>query len=97
MGLLSLKLEAVSQLDTILVSNSMKFDWKAGLILQALGAGSTTSSYPVIYGFFTVDEVTALFKTEDKGVNWQMISDAAHGFGASSANVMGADTNIYGR
>jgi xyloglucan-specific exo-beta-1,4-glucanase len=63
----------------------------------ALGAGSTTSSYPVLYGFFTVDSVTALFKTEDAGVNWQMISDAAHGFGASSANVVGADISIYGR
>lgn len=67
------------------------------LILEALGAGSTSSSYPVIYGFFTVDGTTALFKTEDKGVNWQMISDAAHGFGASSANVVGADMSLYGR
>lgn len=51
----------------------------------------------MIYGFFTVDSVTALFKTEDQGVNWQMISDAAHGFAASSANVVGADMSIYGR
>jgi xyloglucan-specific exo-beta-1,4-glucanase len=54
-------------------------------------------SYPVIYGFFTVDGVTALFKTEDRGVNWQMISDAAHGFAASSANCVGADMSMYGR
>ncbi|RAO66001.1 uncharacterized protein BHQ10_002013 [Talaromyces amestolkiae] len=52
-----------------------------------LGKAANTTSYPVIFGFFTVDGVTALFKTEDKGVNWQIISDAAHGFGASSANV----------
>ena len=51
----------------------------------------------MIYGFFEVDGVTALFKTEDEGVNWQMISDAAHGFAASSANVVGADTSLYGR
>jgi xyloglucan-specific exo-beta-1,4-glucanase len=63
----------------------------------ALGAASTTSGYPVIYGFFTVDTVTALFKTEDQGLNWAMISDAAHGFGASSANVVGADMATYGR
>ncbi len=63
----------------------------------ALGAASTTSGYPVIYGFFTVDSVLALYKTEDKGLNWEMISDAAHGFGASSANVVGADTAEYGR
>lgn len=51
----------------------------------------------MIYGFFTVDGVTALFKTEDQGVNWQMISDATHGFAASSANCLGADMSIYGR
>lgn len=63
----------------------------------ALGAGSSSTAYPVIYGFFTVDGVTALFKTEDKGVNWAMISDASHGFGAASANVVGADMATYGR
>ncbi|KAF8854623.1 putative endoglucanase [Acephala macrosclerotiorum] len=63
----------------------------------ALGAASTTSGYPVIYGFFTVDTVTALFKTEDAGLNWAMISDANHGFAASSANVVGADMAVYGR
>jgi len=63
----------------------------------ALGAASTTSGYPVIYGFFTVDSVLALYKTEDKGLNWEMISDATHGFGAGTANVVGADTAEYGR
>ncbi|RFU28668.1 hypothetical protein B7463_g7686, partial [Scytalidium lignicola] len=63
----------------------------------ALGVGSSESSYPVIYGFFTVDGVTALFKTEDKGVNWQMISDANHGFGAASSNIVAADMTTYGR
>lgn len=63
----------------------------------ALGAGSTTSSYPVIYGFFTVDGTTSLFKTEDGGLNWAWIADAAHGFGAASSNVVGADMSTYGR
>ncbi|KUL82461.1 hypothetical protein ZTR_09954 [Talaromyces verruculosus] len=62
-----------------------------------LGKAASTGSYPVIFGFFTVDGVTALFKTEDSGINWQMISDAAHGFGASSSNVVNGDMSNYGR
>lgn len=62
----------------------------------ALGAASTSTGYPVIYGFFTVDNVLALYKTEDAGLNWAMISDAAHGFGAASANVVGASYATYG-
>ncbi|KAL2074161.1 hypothetical protein VTL71DRAFT_7939 [Oculimacula yallundae] len=63
----------------------------------ALGAGATASSYPAIYGFFTIGGTTALFKTEDAGVNWFMISDAAHGFGSAAGNVVGADTVVYGK
>jgi xyloglucan-specific exo-beta-1,4-glucanase len=62
-----------------------------------LGAGSTKTSYPVIYGFFTVSGLTTLYKTEDTGVNWVVITDAAHGFGAASANVVAADMSLYGR
>ncbi|KAL5357701.1 Avicelase III [Aspergillus floccosus] len=61
------------------------------------GKASSTGSYPVIYGFFTVDGVTALFKTEDKGANWQMISDAKNGFGAATANIVNGDLSNYGR
>jgi xyloglucan-specific exo-beta-1,4-glucanase len=62
-----------------------------------LGKASSTGSYAVIYGFFTIDGTTALFKTEDMGTNWQMISDSAHGFGAASANVVNGDMSNYGR
>ncbi|KAH1944130.1 hypothetical protein KXW30_007370 [Aspergillus fumigatus] len=61
-----------------------------------LGKASSTSSYAVIYGFFTIDGTTALFKTEDMGTNWQMISDSSHGFGAASANVVNGDMSNYG-
>lgn len=61
------------------------------------GKASSSGTYPVIYGFFTVDGVTALFKTEDAGTNWEMISDAAHGFGAASSNVVNGDLSNYGR
>ncbi|KAL4756940.1 putative endoglucanase [Aspergillus foveolatus] len=62
-----------------------------------LGKPSSASSYAVIYGFFTVDGVTALFKTEDEGTTWAMISDTEHGFGAASANVVNGDMGNYGR
>ncbi|EED24641.1 endoglucanase, putative [Talaromyces stipitatus ATCC 10500] len=62
-----------------------------------LGKAATSASYSVIFGFFTVDGVTALFKTEDQGINWQMISDSTHGFGASSANIVNGDMSNYGR
>lgn len=62
-----------------------------------LGKAAATASYAVIFGFFTVDGVTALFKTEDTGSTWEMISDATHGFGAASANVVNGDMSNYGR
>jgi len=61
----------------------------------ALGAASTT--YPNIYGFFTVSGTTALFRSADEGVTWSIISDAAHGFGAVSSNVVGADLSTVGK
>ncbi|CAL3964570.1 unnamed protein product [Diplocarpon coronariae] len=63
----------------------------------AFGAGATPTAYPAIYGFFTISGTTALFKSEDSGLNWLMISDAAYGFGAASANVVGADMAVYGK
>lgn len=67
------------------------------LTFIALGAASTSSAYLVIYGFFDVSGVTTLFKSEDKGVTWVIITDAAHGFGAASSNVVGADLSTYGK
>ncbi|CZT51371.1 probable endoglucanase [Rhynchosporium secalis] len=63
----------------------------------ALGAGATKSAYPAIYGFFTIGGTTALFKTEDAGVTWFIISDAKNGFGAVGGNTVGADTENYGK
>jgi xyloglucan-specific exo-beta-1,4-glucanase len=57
----------------------------------AFGAASKPANYPVIYGFFTISGITALFKSEDVGTSWVMISDAEHGFGAASGNVVGAE------
>ncbi|KAL6229915.1 hypothetical protein BDW75DRAFT_245300 [Aspergillus navahoensis] len=74
------------------VSSSVTAGWSFGL-----GAASSSSSYAVLYGFFTIDGITALFKTEDKGASWAQISDAEHGFGAASANVVNADIGTYGR
>ncbi|RAH45293.1 putative endoglucanase [Aspergillus brunneoviolaceus CBS 621.78] len=61
------------------------------------GKASSTGSYVVIYGFFTIDGAAGLFKSEDAGTNWQLISDASHGFGSASANVVNGDLQTYGR
>ena len=37
------------------------------------------------------------FRSDDAGVNWVKINDAAHGFGSASANCLTADPRIYGR
>jgi len=63
----------------------------------ALGAASTSTAYPVIYGFFTISAVTSLYKTEDSGANWIWITDTAHGFAAASSNYVQADMATYGR
>lgn len=98
MAELLLKLGVDAQLAGALVTTSIRVGRLNELTsTTALGAGATASSYPVIYGFFTVDNATALFKTEDQGENWQLISDAQHGFGAVSANDVGADMAKYGR
>ena len=61
------------------------------------GKPASDAAYPVLFGFFTVDGVTGLFKTEDEGVNWQLISDSSHGFGSASANIVNGDLATYGR
>lgn len=67
------------------------------LTFIALGSASTSSDYLVIYGFFEVSGVTTLFKSEDTGATWVVITDAAYGFGAASSNVVGADLSTYGK
>ncbi|KAG6845973.1 hypothetical protein H0H87_011021 [Tephrocybe sp. NHM501043] len=62
----------------------------------ALGAPATTGGYPALFAAANIGGV-GYFRSDDKGVNWVKINDAAHGFGSASANCLTADPRIYGR
>ncbi|KAF8213350.1 hypothetical protein K438DRAFT_1803829 [Mycena galopus ATCC 62051] len=62
----------------------------------ALGAPATATSYPAIFAAATIGTV-GYFRSDDGGVNWIQINDAAHGFGSASSNCISGDPRIYGR
>lgn len=62
----------------------------------ALGAPATTNGYPAVFAAANIGGV-GYFRSDDGGVNWVQINDAAHGFGSASSNVLTADPRIYGR
>ncbi|KAF3926123.1 hypothetical protein ABW21_db0209133 [Orbilia brochopaga] len=61
-----------------------------------LGAPKTSGAYWSIAGFFTIDGVAGVYRTDDAGVNWVRINDA-YGFGAADANKVAVDYKVYGR
>ncbi|KAK6353690.1 hypothetical protein TWF696_005652 [Orbilia brochopaga] len=61
-----------------------------------LGAPKTSGAYWSIAGFFTIDGVAGVYRTDDAGVNWVRINDA-YGFGAADANRVAVDYKVYGR
>ncbi|KAF7986250.1 hypothetical protein HWV62_38723 [Athelia sp. TMB] len=62
----------------------------------ALGAPKTTGGYPAIFAAANIGGV-GYFRSDDEGVTWVQINDAAHGFGSAAANCLTADPRIYGR
>ncbi|KAJ6509259.1 hypothetical protein C8R47DRAFT_1173965 [Mycena vitilis] len=62
----------------------------------ALGAPKTATSYPAIFAAANIGGV-GYFRSDDMGVNWVQINDAAHGFGSASSNCISGDPRIYGR
>ncbi|KZV99052.1 CEL6 protein [Exidia glandulosa HHB12029] len=63
----------------------------------ALGAPKTTGGYPAIFAAGNYNSVVGYFRSDDQGVNWVQIDDAAHRFGSASANCITADLRTYGR
>ena len=64
----------------------------------ALGAPASAGGYPAIYAAANVNvNGVGYFKSDDQGASWTQINDAAHGFGSASANVVAADSRVYGR
>ncbi|KAF5368557.1 hypothetical protein D9758_002431 [Tetrapyrgos nigripes] len=62
----------------------------------ALGAPSKSGGYPALFAAANIGGL-GYFRSDDSGVNWVKINDAAHGFGSVGANVLTADPRIYGR
>jgi xyloglucan-specific exo-beta-1,4-glucanase len=62
----------------------------------ALGAPKTATSYPAIFAAANFG-VVGYFRSDDMGVNWVQINDAAHGFGSAASNAISGDPRIYGR
>ncbi|KAG6876061.1 hypothetical protein C0993_005775, partial [Termitomyces sp. T159_Od127] len=63
----------------------------------ALGAPSSSGGYPALFAAANVGGTIGYFRSDDQGVNWVQINDAAHGFGSVSSNVITADLRTYGR
>ncbi|TCD63986.1 hypothetical protein EIP91_004688 [Steccherinum ochraceum] len=62
----------------------------------ALGAPAKTGGYPALFAAANIGGV-GYFRSDDAGVNWVQINDAAHGFGSASSNCIAADPRVYGR
>ncbi|KAG6895493.1 hypothetical protein C0993_009521 [Termitomyces sp. T159_Od127] len=63
----------------------------------ALGAPSSSGGYPALFAAANAGGTIGYFRSDDQGVNWVQINDAAHGFGSVGANVITADLRTYGR
>jgi xyloglucan-specific exo-beta-1,4-glucanase len=63
----------------------------------ALGAPKSSGGYPAVFVAANYDGSVAYLRSDDQGVNWVKINDAAHGFGSTSANCISADARVYGR
>ena len=62
----------------------------------ALGKSAPNSSYPSIFMNGEVNNVTAIFRSDDEGVTWNQISDSL-GFGGYGNNVLAGDPRVFGR
>ncbi|KDQ63817.1 carbohydrate-binding module family 1 protein [Jaapia argillacea MUCL 33604] len=62
----------------------------------ALGAPATAGGYPAVFAAANIG-IVGYFRSDDGGVNWVQINDAAHGFGSAASNPLTADPRIYGR
>ncbi len=67
---------------------------------EAVGFGKAApdSDYPTVFIFGTVDGVTGIFRSTDKGETWNRVNDDEHEYGglANGEFVVG-DANVFGR
>lgn len=60
------------------------------------GAPKSTTSYLSIYTYAVVDNIRAIFRSDDEGITWIRINDDKNQFGCANADISG-DRKIYGR
>lgn len=63
----------------------------------SLGAPKAAGGYPSLFAIAAFGSQSGYFRSDDQGLNWVQINDAAHGFGSYSANAISGDPRIYGR
>ncbi|KAG8893201.1 hypothetical protein FRC00_010856, partial [Tulasnella sp. 408] len=61
------------------------------------GAAKTSGGYPSVFAIGTYNSVVGVYRSDDQGSTWSRLDDAAHAFGAGSANVVSGDQRIWGR
>jgi xyloglucan-specific exo-beta-1,4-glucanase len=47
----------------------------------SVGVPSESGGTPTLFAAGTIGGVTAIYRTDDNGANWSLLSDAKHGFG----------------
>lgn len=63
----------------------------------SVGKAQQPNGPPVVYAAGTIQGMNALYRTDDGGANWIMLSDREHGFGATNGLIVAADPRIYKR
>lgn len=61
------------------------------------GKSQQPNGPPVLFAAGTIQGMNALYRTDDGGANWIMISDRNNGFGGTSGLIVAADPRIYKR
>jgi hypothetical protein len=64
----------------------------------AVGKAAPGQSYPAVFIFGQVTNVTGLFRSDDQGASWTRLNDDQHQFGLSNwIHCLCADPRVYGR
>jgi hypothetical protein len=68
-------------------------------VMVAAGKAAPGQSYPAVFIYGQVTNVTGLFRSDDQGASWVRINDDQHQFGLGNGwiHCMCADPRIYGR
>ncbi|KAG8899715.1 hypothetical protein FRC00_001041 [Tulasnella sp. 408] len=82
------------------VNNGTTFTQISGFTVAysvSTGASKTTGGYPAVFVFGTYNGNPGLWRSDDQGLTWNRLDDAAHGFGSQEANYVSGDPRAWGR